>query len=1007
MHKKVLVIGSGPIIIGQAAEFDYSGTQACQALREAGCEVVLFNSNPATIMTDPGMADKTYIEAMTLEKAEMIIEAERPTHVLATVGGQTALNLALALDEAGILAAHGISLLGTSLETIRDGEDRERFKRKMHELGEPLPVSVTIESIDELDTFIKTAGVPLIVRPAFTLGGTGGGIAATVTEAYEMASRGLEASPISQCLVEKSIAGYKEFEYEVMRDENGTCIIVCNMENVDPVGVHTGDSVVFAPAQTLSDTMHQTLRSAALRIVSSLGVVGGCNIQFAVHPTEPDYYVIEVNPRVSRSSALASKATGYPIAKIATRLALGERLDDCINPVTNGTMASFEPALDYVTAKMPCFPFDLFKGTDRALGPQMKATGESMAMGKTLEEALQKAWRGAGVEQAPLYPAWMKKADASELWKEVLAPTDRRLHACLALMDRGFASRSELEDQTGIVPHFMTMLETLVAVTRAEDLLTEPNLWQAKRLGFTDEQIAAIADVTIQDVTQMRSMFGIHPVYHMVDTCAAEFESQTPYFYGTWHGKTEVKASSARKVAVIGAGPIRIGQGIEFDYSSVHAVWALQQQGIEAIMINNNPETVSTDFTVADRLYVEPLTIEDVTHVLEAEGCHDVLIQFGGQTGIALAHALEAAGYHLLGASADVIDQMEDRDRFYAFLDEINVAHIPGEEVGTAAGLYDAVVRIGYPCVVRPSYVIGGKGMHILQSEADLDRIIPDLTYPLLVDLYVAGRELEVDCVTDGQTVYVPAILEQIEAAGVHSGDSTMVMPPVETSEAHQRQIDTITKQIGQALSYRGALNIQFVLKDDTIYVLEINPRASRTVPIVSKVTGEPLVEWATLAALGHALETIVPDERKQLAGYAVKTPIFSNLKLPGVDPLTGPIMRSTGETLQFSPVPVVAERFCYDATTTRVMARQQIVYGEGWETFGDVPLDTAVDFQHVAVLFSHVPAEQPMREAAVRHGVHVISEHHLALYYQATIDTTSVPVRPLQAMYTKEELPL
>ncbi|MCT4784141.1 MULTISPECIES: carbamoyl-phosphate synthase (glutamine-hydrolyzing) large subunit [Exiguobacterium] len=1007
MHKKVLVIGSGPIIIGQAAEFDYSGTQACQALREAGCEVVLFNSNPATIMTDPGMADKTYIEAMTLEKAEMIIEAEQPTHVLATVGGQTALNLALALDEAGVLEKHGIALLGTSLETIRDGEDRERFKQKMHELGEPLPVSTTIETLDELDAFIKTAGVPLIVRPAFTLGGTGGGIATTVADAYEMARRGLEASPISQCLVEKSIAGFKEFEYEVMRDKKGTCIIVCNMENIDPVGVHTGDSVVFAPAQTLSDTMHQTLRSAALRIVSSLGVIGGCNIQFAVHPTEPTYYVIEVNPRVSRSSALASKATGYPIAKIATRLALGEGLDDCLNPVTNGTMASFEPTLDYVTAKVPCFPFDLFKGTDRALGPQMKATGESMAMGKTLEEALQKAWRGAGIEQAPLYPLWMKQANADTLWQEVLAPTDRRLHACLALMDRGLVSRRELEDKTGIAPHFMVMLEALVTMTQSDDLLTETNLSQAKRLGFTDAQIAALSGVTMEDVTQLRSSLGIHPVYHMVDTCAAEFESQTPYFYGTWHGKTEVKTSTAKKVAVIGAGPIRIGQGIEFDYSSVHAVWALQRQGIEAIMINNNPETVSTDFTVADRLYVEPLTLEDVTHVLEAEGCHDVLIQFGGQTGIALAHGLEAAGYHLLGASADVIDQMEDRDRFYAFLDEIGVAHIPGEEVGTAAGLYDAVDRIGFPCVVRPSYVIGGKGMHILQSKADLDRIAPDLAYPLLVDLYVAGRELEVDCVTDGQTVYVPAILEQIEAAGVHSGDSTMVMPPVETTEAHQQKIDKMTKQIGQALAYRGALNIQFVLKDDTIYVLEINPRASRTVPIVSKVTSEPLVEWATLAALGHALETIVPDERKQLTGYAVKTPIFSSLKLPGVDPLTGPIMRSTGETLQFSPTPIVAERFCYDATTTRVMARQQTVYGEGWETFGDLPLDATIDFQHVAVFFSNVPAEHMMREAAVRNGVHVISEKHLARYYQATVDTTALPVRSLQAMHTKEELPL
>ncbi|MEJ6527562.1 carbamoyl-phosphate synthase (glutamine-hydrolyzing) large subunit [Exiguobacterium sp. USCH10] len=1004
MHKKVLVIGSGPIVIGQAAEFDYSGTQACQALREAGCEVVLLNSNPATIMTDPGMADATYIEAMTVQKATAIIEKERPTHVLATVGGQTALNLALDLEEAGVLAQYEVELLGTSLETIRDGEDRERFKQKMELLHEPIPTSTTIESIEELTAFIKTTGVPLIVRPAFTLGGTGGGIATTEEEAYTMARRGLEASPISQCLVEKSIAGYKEFEYEVMRDAFGTCIIVCNMENIDPVGVHTGDSVVFAPAQTLSDQMHQTLRSASFRIVSELGVIGGCNIQFAVHPTKSEYYVIEVNPRVSRSSALASKATGYPIAKIATRLALGEPLDRCINPVTTNTMASFEPALDYVTAKVPCFPFDLFAETDRALGPQMKATGESMAMGKTLEEALQKAWRGAGIEQAPLYPKWMQNATVEGLMNEVEAPTDRRLHACLALLDRELVSGDALQRITGITPHFIQMLKRIIHMTK-QDLMEPSQLLQAKRLGFTDTQVAEIMNVHVADVKALREAASIHPIYQMIDTCAAEFESQTPYFYGSWHGTTEVKPSDKTKVAIIGAGPIRIGQGIEFDYSSVHAVWALQKLGVETIMINNNPETVSTDFSIADKLYVEPLTSEDVMHVLEAEGCHDVLIQFGGQTGISLAHELEAAGYHLLGASAQTIDQMEDRERFYQFLDSIEVEHIPGEEVSSQIELNEAVQQLGYPCILRPSYVIGGKGMLLIRSEEQLAEALPSLAYPILVDQYVAGRELEVDCVTDGETVYVPVILEQIEAAGVHSGDSTMVLPPVETSESIQGKVESIAKRIGRALDYKGALNIQFVLKEETIYVLEINPRASRTVPIVSKVTGEPLIEWATYAAYGLPLADHVPTSPCTLTNYAVKTPIFSNVKLPGVDPMTGPVMRSTGETLQFSSHPYVSERFTYDALTTRVMNRPQSACGKGFEQFGDTPLANVTDFQQVAILFSDATDEREAREIAVRNGVHIISSRQLAQYYQMSQSLTDNPVQSLQSIQMREEV--
>jgi len=822
--QKVLVIGSGPIVIGQAAEFDYSGTQACQALREAGCEVILMNSNPATIMTDPSTADHVYIEAMTLEKATAIIKQDRPSHLLATVGGQTALNLAMSLEEAGVLEQYGVELLGTSLETIRDGEDRERFKQKMIELAQPLPESQTIESLAELEEFMAVHGVPLVIRPAFTLGGTGGGIALTKDEARLLAQNGLQASPISQCLVEVSIAGYKEVEYEVMRDSADTTIIVCNMENIDPVGVHTGDSVVFAPIQSISDRMNQQLRTEARKIVSHLGVIGGCNIQFAIHPTEERYFVIEVNPRVSRSSALASKATGYPIAKLATRLALGERLDDCINPVTKETMASFEPTMDYITAKVPCFPFDLFTDSNRTLGTQMKATGESMAMGKTLEEALQKAWRGAGVEQSPLYPTWMKTAEAGVLWKEIKVPTDRRLLAMLALLDRQETTVEELVEQTKVQALFVKVLQRLVDQQQKIDLSNESSLKQTKMMGFTDEQIAFLTGVGAVDVEHLRKEKGILPVYHMIDTCAGEFKSATPYFYGNWSGQTEVTASTKKKVAVIGAGPIRIGQGIEFDYCSVHAVRALQASGYETIKINNNPETVSTDFEVADRLYVEPLTLEDVMHVLEAEDCQDVLVQFGGQTGISLASGLENAGYHLLGTTAAVIDQMEDRERFYQFLDDIGVDRIPGQEVATHEQMIEVATTIGYPVMMRPSYVIGGKGMHIIHDQEQLETIVSELAFPVLVDAYLQGKEIEVDCITDGTTTYVPILMEQLERAGVHSGDSTMILPPVSLSATVQSEVERIAQMIGQRMDYKGAYNIQFVLHDDQVYVLEINP---------------------------------------------------------------------------------------------------------------------------------------------------------------------------------------
>ncbi|WP_312085414.1 carbamoyl-phosphate synthase (glutamine-hydrolyzing) large subunit [Exiguobacterium sp.] len=994
--QKVLVIGSGPIVIGQAAEFDYSGTQACQALREAGCEVILMNSNPATIMTDPSTADHVYIEAMTLEKATAIIKQDRPSHLLATVGGQTALNLAMSLEEAGVLEQYGVELLGTSLETIRDGEDRERFKQKMIELAQPLPESQTIESLAELEEFMAVHGVPLVIRPAFTLGGTGGGIALTKDEARLLAQNGLQASPISQCLVEVSIAGYKEVEYEVMRDSADTTIIVCNMENIDPVGVHTGDSVVFAPIQSISDRMNQQLRTEARKIVSHLGVIGGCNIQFAIHPTEERYFVIEVNPRVSRSSALASKATGYPIAKLATRLALGERLDDCINPVTKETMASFEPTMDYITAKVPCFPFDLFTDSNRTLGTQMKATGESMAMGKTLEEALQKAWRGAGVEQSPLYPTWMKTAEAGVLWKEIKVPTDRRLLAMLALLDRQETTVEELVEQTKVQALFVKVLQRLVDQQQKIDLSNESSLKQTKMMGFTDEQIAFLTGVGAVDVEHLRKEKGILPVYHMIDTCAGEFKSATPYFYGNWSGQTEVTASTKKKVAVIGAGPIRIGQGIEFDYCSVHAVRALQASGYETIMINNNPETVSTDFEVADRLYVEPLTLEDVMHVLEAEDCQDVLVQFGGQTGIALASGLETAGYHLLGTTAAVIDQMEDRERFYQFLDDIGVDRIPGQEVATHEQMIEVATTIGYPVMIRPSYVIGGKGMHIIHDQEQLETIVSELAFPVLVDAYLQGKEIEVDCITDGTTTYVPILMEQLERAGVHSGDSTMILPPVSLSATVQSEVERIAQMIGQRMDYKGAYNIQFVLHDDQVYVLEINPRASRTLPIVAKVTGQPILQWAVQAAVGQAVA--LPTEQTKLNFHAVKTPVFSTLKLQGVDPKTGPVMRSTGETLQWTTDGLALERFIFDETTKRhLTARDIIVAGADTEAFGTgVALDETIDWAQCAIFYSHVTEEKASREAALAAGVQVLTEPELAQYHLQAVEKSPYAVKPL-----------
>ncbi|MCY1692181.1 carbamoyl-phosphate synthase large subunit [Exiguobacterium sp. SL14] len=672
---------------------------------------------------------------------------------------------------------------------------------------------------------------------------------------------------------------------------------------------------------------------------------------------------------------LLRKRPSYPIAKLATRLALGERLDDCINPVTKETMASFEPTMDYITAKVPCFPFDLFVGSNRTLGTQMKATYESMAMGKTLEEALQKAWRGAGIEQAPLYPAWMKTADTDALWEEVMAPTDRRLLAMLALLDREETTVEELVEQTKIQSLFVKVLKRLVDQQLKIKTTDISSIKTAKMMGFTDEQIAFLTGVSAVDIEHLRKEQGITPVYHMIDTCAGEFNSATPYFYGNWSGQTEVMASTKKKVAVIGAGPIRIGQGIEFDYCSVHAVRALQTSGYETIMINNNPETVSTDFEVADRLYVEPLTLEDVIHVLEAEDCQDVLVQFGGQTGIALAAGLEQAGYHLLGTTADVIDQMEDRERFYQFLDDIGVERIPGQEVSTHEQIIEVATTIGYPVMIRPSYVIGGKGMHIIRNQQQLEEIVPELSFPVLVDAYLQGKEIEVDCITDGTTTYIPILMEQLERAGVHSGDSTMILPPVSLSATVQDEVARIAQMIGQQMAYKGAFNIQFVLHQEQVYVLEINPRASRTLPIVAKVTGQPILQWAVQAAVGQAIE--LPTEQTKLNFHAVKTPVFSTLKLQGVDPKTGPVMRSTGETLQWTTDGLALERFIFDETTKRhLTTRDMIVAGADTEAFGvGVPLGETIDWASCAIFYSHVTEEKASRAAALASGVQVLTE--------------------------------
>ncbi|WP_026676122.1 carbamoyl phosphate synthase large subunit [Fictibacillus gelatini] len=906
--QKVLVIGSGPIVIGQAAEFDYSGTQACSALKEEGLEVILVNNNPATIMTDKTYADKVYFEPLTVETVTEIIKKERPDGLLATVGGQTGLNLALDLYQKGVLEDHHVKLLGTEIESIVKAEDRECFRQLMYELGEPVPKSEIVNSTEEAVAFANEAGYPIIIRPAYTLGGFGGGIAQDEKSLVEIVTNGLASSPIGQCLIEKSIAGYKEIEYEVMRDANDTCITVCNMENIDPVGVHTGDSIVVAPSQTITDKEYHMLRSSALKIIRALGIVGGCNIQFALDPHSSNYYLIEVNPRVSRSSALASKATGYPIAKIAAKLSIGYYLHELKNPVTGYTYASFEPALDYITVKMPRWPFDKFPLANRTLGTQMKATGEVMAIGRNLQEAVQKAVRSLELNTSGFCLKEMEAWSDEALWKIVNVADDRRFFAIMELLKRKVTVEA-VHKATGIQLYFLENFQQLIdsynqiVSYRFEDV--SPSFLKfVKQKGFSDQLLAAVWNKTEDDIRAKRKEWGIVPSYKMVDTCSAEFTTQTAYYYSSWHGASDRVASTRRKIAIIGSGPIRIGQGIEFDYCGVHSCLAAQIAGIETILINNNPETVSTDFEVADTLYFEPLTFEDVMNVLEFEQIDQVILQFGGQTAINLAQRLENAGITILGSHADLIDELENRERFYDFLKQLGIPHVPGETAENETELIHFANILGFPILLRPSYVIGGSGMVILHNELELKQYIQSATafYPILVDQFVCGKEAEVDVVTDGRNIFVPGIFEHIETAGVHSGDSIAITPPVSLTKKDKETILSFTKRIAQSMNFKGMFNIQFVIKDDTVYVLEINPRASRTVPIFSKITGINLIGVATNVLLGRTLaeQGFVKDFFDN-DFFTVKAPVFSNIKLPGLDPTVSPIMKSTGEVIGIS----------------------------------------------------------------------------------------------------------
>ena len=894
--KKVLVIGSGPIVIGQAAEFDYSGTQACQAIKDEGIDVVLVNSNPATIMTDRGMATNTYIEPLTAEYVEKIIQKERPDSIIAGMGGQTGLNLACELYDKGVFEKYNMNVIGTSIPSIKEGEDRDSFKRLMERTNQPIAPSEIVTDVESGLAFAKKIGYPVIVRPAYTLGGTGGGIAEDPEQLETILSQGLHLSRVGQVLLEKSIKGWKEIEFEVMRDGAGNCITVCSMENIDPVGVHTGDSIVVAPALTLADKEYQMLRKAAIDIINSIEIKGGCNVQFALDPESFNYAVIEINPRVSRSSALASKATGYPIAKIAAKIALGYNLDEIKNAVTGKTYACFEPAIDYVVTKIPKWPFDKFFGAKRNLGTKMMATGEIMAIGNTLESSLLKGIRSLEIKQYTLERKSSKKRTTVELKQRVIVPDDERLFDLAELIRRNY-NMEKLAEITGMDPFFLQKIKNIVDA--------EEELKKYKKMGFSDKGISELIGCDADEVYNLRKSLGIIPVYKMVDTCAGEFEAVSPYYYSTYDETTESFPSDKKKVIVIGSGPIRIGQGIEFDYCSVHSVLSLEKAGIETIIINNNPETVSTDFDTSDKLYFEPLTEEDVYNIIELEKPDGVILQFGGQTAIKLANFLDSMHVPVLGTQPKYIDEAEDREKFDEMLEKLNIKRPKGKAVWSVKEGIEEANKLEYPLLVRPSYVLGGQGMEITRNEIDLvryltDAFIKDTKNPVLIDRYLGGRELEVDAICDGTDVLIPGIMEHLERAGVHSGDSISIYPPQNVPQHIIDKIVDVTYRIALELKVIGMINIQFIEFRDELYIIEVNPRSSRTVPYITKVTNVPVIDIATNIMLGKTLKEMGYSTgiAPQTNTVAIKVPVFSTEKLPQVEVSLGPEMRSTGEVL-------------------------------------------------------------------------------------------------------------
>ena len=905
--KKVLVIGSGPIVIGQAAEFDYAGTQACRSLKEEGVEVVLLNSNPATIMTDKDIADRVYIEPLTVEVVEQLIKKEKPDSVLPTLGGQAALNLAMELEEAGFLKENNVRLIGTTSETIKKAEDRLEFKKTMEKIGEPCAASLVVENVEDGVQFAESIGYPVVLRPAYTLGGSGGGIAHDRVQLVEILENGLRLSRVGQVLVERCIAGWKEIEYEVMRDSNGNCITVCNMENIDPVGVHTGDSIVVAPSQTLGDKEYQMLRTSALNIISELNITGGCNVQYALHPDTFEYCVIEVNPRVSRSSALASKATGYPIAKVAAKIALGYTLDEIKNAVTKKTYASFEPMLDYCVVKIPRLPFDKFISAKRTLTTQMKATGEVMSICDNFEGALMKAIRSLEQHVDSLMSYDYSYLTGEELLEVLKVVDDRRIWKIAEAIRQGI-SYDEIHRVTKIDKWFIDKIAHLVEVElqMKRSALDEDLLREAKRMEFPDNVIAEITGHTEREIHDMRHQYGITAAYKMVDTCAAEFAAETPYYYSVYGSENEVTETNDRKkVLVLGSGPIRIGQGIEFDFCSVHCTWAFAKEGYETIIVNNNPETVSTDFDIADKLYFEPLTPEDVESIVDLEKPDGAVVQFGGQTAIKLTESLMKMGVPILGTSAENVDAAEDRELFDEILEKCEIPRPTGGTVFTAEEAKEVANRLGYPVLVRPSYVLGGQGMQIAIGDHDVDEFIGIINriaqdHPILVDKYLQGKEIEVDAVCDGEDILIPGIMEHIERAGIHSGDSISVYPAKSITEKTKKTIEEYTKRLAQSLHVIGLINIQFIVCGEDVYVIEVNPRSSRTVPYISKVTGIPIVPLASKVIMGQKIKDLgyTPGLQPEADYFAVKMPVFSFEKIRDADISLGPEMKSTGECL-------------------------------------------------------------------------------------------------------------